>query len=62
MFFFSEIRHHWYEHADLNARSLQSELLTNHKFADVDLIYPDIDLEVLTTVYTFMKKKKTVAM
>ncbi|CAD6193645.1 unnamed protein product [Caenorhabditis auriculariae] len=41
-----EIRHHWYEHADLNARSLTSELLSNHKFADVDLIYPDIDLEV----------------
>uniref|UniRef100_A0A8R1DPM3 SH2 domain-containing protein n=1 Tax=Caenorhabditis japonica TaxID=281687 RepID=A0A8R1DPM3_CAEJA len=41
-----EIRHHWYEHADLNSRSLTSELLTNHKFADVDLIYPDIDLEV----------------
>ncbi|CAI5451405.1 unnamed protein product [Caenorhabditis angaria] len=41
-----EIRHHWYEHSDLNARSLSSELLTNHKFADVDLIYPDIDLEV----------------
>ncbi|ULT90942.1 hypothetical protein L5515_008752 [Caenorhabditis briggsae] len=41
-----EIRHHWYEHADLNARSLNSELLSNHKFSDVDLIYPDIDLEV----------------
>nr|AAD45535.1 zinc finger protein STAT-B [Caenorhabditis elegans] len=43
---FLEIRHHWYEHADLNARSLNSELLSNHKFSDVDLIYPDIDLEV----------------
>ncbi|CAB3397720.1 unnamed protein product [Caenorhabditis bovis] len=41
-----EIRHHWYEHSDLNARSLTTELLTNHKFADIDLIYPDIDLEV----------------
>lgn len=47
---FLEIRHHWYEHADLNARSLNSELLSNHKFSDVDLIYPDIDLEVC--VYT----------
>ncbi|PAV68247.1 hypothetical protein WR25_11010 [Diploscapter pachys] len=41
-----EIRHHWYEHTDLNARSLSSELLANQRFAQIDLIYPDIDLEV----------------
>ncbi|CAI4222596.1 unnamed protein product [Auanema sp. JU1783] len=40
------IRHHWYEHSDLNARSLSKELLDNQKFTHVDLIYPDIDLEV----------------
>ncbi|GMS77908.1 hypothetical protein PENTCL1PPCAC_83 [Pristionchus entomophagus] len=40
------VRHHWYEHSDLNARQLTNELLANHKFAHVELIYPDIDLEV----------------
>ncbi|KAF8385648.1 sta-2 [Pristionchus pacificus] len=39
------VRHHWYEHSDLNARQLTNELLANHKFAHVELIYPDIDLE-----------------
>uniref|UniRef100_A0A158P6X6 SH2 domain-containing protein n=1 Tax=Angiostrongylus cantonensis TaxID=6313 RepID=A0A158P6X6_ANGCA len=41
-----EIRHHWYEHCDLNARVLSKELLVNQRFAQVDLIYPDIDMEV----------------
>ncbi|GMT08865.1 hypothetical protein PFISCL1PPCAC_162 [Pristionchus fissidentatus] len=41
-----EVRHHWYDHTDLNARQLTNELLANHKFAQVELIYPDIDLEV----------------
>lgn len=41
-----EIRHHWYEHGDLNARALKHEIISNSKFSDVDLIYPDINLEV----------------
>lgn len=41
-----DIRHHWYEHTDLNARVLSKELLVNQRFAQVDLIYPDIDMEV----------------
>ncbi|RCN37944.1 hypothetical protein ANCCAN_16130 [Ancylostoma caninum] len=41
-----DIRHHWYEHSDLNARVLSKELLVNQRFAQVDLIYPDIDMEV----------------
>ncbi|CAJ0582530.1 unnamed protein product, partial [Mesorhabditis spiculigera] len=41
-----EMRHHWYEHSDLNARPLAKELLTNPKFSDIELIFPDIDLEV----------------
>lgn len=39
------LQHHWYDHTDLTARSLQKELLSNQKFADVELIYPDINLE-----------------
>ncbi|VDM26979.1 unnamed protein product [Toxocara canis] len=39
------LQHHWYDHTDLNARSLQKELLSNHKFSDIELIYPDINLE-----------------
>ncbi|KJH41532.1 hypothetical protein DICVIV_12491 [Dictyocaulus viviparus] len=41
-----DIRHHWYEHSDLNARVLSKELLVNQRFAQIDLIYPDIDIEV----------------
>ncbi|WKX99870.1 hypothetical protein Q1695_014613 [Nippostrongylus brasiliensis] len=41
-----DIRHHWYEHSDLNARVLSKELLVNQRFAQIDLIYPDIDMEV----------------
>ncbi|KHN82381.1 Signal transducer and activator of transcription b [Toxocara canis] len=41
----SVLQHHWYDHTDLNARSLQKELLSNHKFSDIELIYPDINLE-----------------
>lgn len=39
------LQHHWYNHTDLNARSLPKELLTNHKFSEIELIYPDINLE-----------------
>ncbi|VDN60133.1 unnamed protein product [Dracunculus medinensis] len=39
------IQHHWYNHADLSARPLQKELLTNHKFSEVDYIYPNINLK-----------------
>ncbi|EYB90572.1 hypothetical protein Y032_0218g2425 [Ancylostoma ceylanicum] len=46
MHYFPDIRHHWYEHSDLNARVLSKELLVNQRFAQVDLIYPDIDMEV----------------
>ncbi|KAK5977299.1 SH2 domain-containing protein, partial [Trichostrongylus colubriformis] len=41
-----DIRHHWYEHSDLNARVLSKELLVNQRFSQIDLIYPDIDMEV----------------
>uniref|UniRef100_A0A0N5AEK2 SH2 domain-containing protein n=1 Tax=Syphacia muris TaxID=451379 RepID=A0A0N5AEK2_9BILA len=40
------LQHHWYDYTDLNARSLQNELLTNHTFSDVEFIYPSINLEV----------------
>uniref|UniRef100_A0A0M3I5K0 SH2 domain-containing protein n=1 Tax=Ascaris lumbricoides TaxID=6252 RepID=A0A0M3I5K0_ASCLU len=39
------LQHHWYDHTDLTARSLQKELVSNHKFSDIELIYPDINLE-----------------
>lgn len=41
----SVLQHHWYDHTDLTARSLQKELVSNHKFSDIELIYPDINLE-----------------
>uniref|UniRef100_A0A915PQB3 SH2 domain-containing protein n=1 Tax=Setaria digitata TaxID=48799 RepID=A0A915PQB3_9BILA len=41
------LQHHWYDYADLNARSLSKELLTNHKFYEIELIYPDINLEAV---------------
>ncbi|KAK0410120.1 hypothetical protein QR680_004958 [Steinernema hermaphroditum] len=40
------IRHHWYDHADLNGRGLAKELLANPKFSDVECIYPNINMEV----------------
>ncbi|VDK71459.1 unnamed protein product [Onchocerca ochengi] len=39
------LQHHWYDYIDLNVRSLSKELLTNHKFSEIDHIYPDINLE-----------------
>lgn len=39
------LQHHWYDYTDLNARSLQKELLFNHIFAEVEFIYPNINLE-----------------
>ncbi|PIO74083.1 hypothetical protein TELCIR_03909, partial [Teladorsagia circumcincta] len=48
-----EIRHHWYEHSDLNARVPSKELLANQRFAQIDLIYPDIDMEEYGNVITF---------
>ncbi|MFH4977335.1 hypothetical protein AB6A40_004044 [Gnathostoma spinigerum] len=39
------LQHHWYDHTDLNSRSLSKELISNHKFSEVELIYPDINLE-----------------
>uniref|UniRef100_A0A914X9P4 SH2 domain-containing protein n=1 Tax=Plectus sambesii TaxID=2011161 RepID=A0A914X9P4_9BILA len=40
------IKHHWYEYQDLTARDIKKELLANPKFQGVDVIYPDIPLEV----------------
>jgi hypothetical protein len=45
-FTISGIKHHWYEYQDLTARDIKKELLTNPKFQGIDLIYPDIPLEV----------------
>jgi hypothetical protein len=46
IYLFAVIKHHWYDYSDLTGRNLAKELLSNQKFAGVEVIYPDINLEV----------------